>query len=57
MSDPGPCPCIHGAATLHEGHCYLAELPDDWQLGDDHCHKAEWDALRNQRGVDDAPPR
>lgn len=21
MSEPGPCRCIHGAATLHEGHC------------------------------------
>lgn len=50
------CPCIHGAATLHEGHCCPAELPDGWHIGDDHCHKAEWDAVRErERAAREAP--
>ena len=53
------CTCLD-AVALHSGHCCMAELPDDWQPGDDHCHKADWDALCDrlsaERGDADRDP-
>lgn len=44
------CPCIV-EALLHEGHCCLAAMPDDWTYPQPlPCdHTAEWMAERARR--------